>query len=292
MSEKLIIDTIKRLSECALPAGGFCSRNGGDYRPDATAWAGLALTSLGVREDLVQSARSRLAAGQMEDGRISVSPKHPETFWPTPLAILVWHGSPSYSESRSRALRFLLATSGKHWKKGKDASLGHDTNIRGWPWIGDTHSWVEPTALVLMVLDLTGCAYHERAQQGRLMLLDRQLELGGWNYGNTSVFGQRLRPMPESTGLALNALAGRVSREVVKTSISYLKAQVSQIHTPLSLGWSILGLGAWGERPGNADNYVFQCLNLQNIYGTYDTHHLSLLMIALMAKRGLLSLYS
>jgi hypothetical protein len=149
----------------------------------------------------------------MEDGRLSVSPNHPQAFWPTPLAILVWHASPSHREPQSRALEFLLATAGKHWKKGEDAVIYHDPSIIGWPWIEDTHSWVEPTAVVLMALDVTGYGDHERAREARLMLLDRQLELGGWNYGNTSVFGQRLRPMAESTGLALNALARRVPRD-------------------------------------------------------------------------------
>jgi hypothetical protein len=231
----------------------------------------------------------------MEDGRLSVSPNHPQAIWPTPLAILAWHASPSHRESQSRALEFLLATGGKHWKKGEkgaDAFVGHDPFLRGWPWIEGTHSWVEPTAVVLMALDLTGYGDQERARQARLMLLDRQLELGGWNYGNTSVFGQRLRPMAESTGLALSALAGRVPREVVEESISYLKEQVSHLRTPLSLSWSLLGLGAWGERPAHAKNSVLKCFDRQKIYGPYDTQHLSLLLVALKAKRGLLSLYA
>lgn len=288
----MIIDTIEKLSERALPTGGFCSRNGSGYRTDATAWAAVALATLGMREDLVQSARSRLAEDQMEDGRLSVSPNHPQAFWPTPLAILAWHASPSHREPQSRALEILLATAGKHWKKSEDAVICNDPSIRGWPWIENTHSWVEPTAVVLMALDLTGYGDHERAREARLMLLDRQLELGGWNYGNTSVFGQKLRPMAVSTGLALNALARRVPREIVEKSISYLKSQVGHLCTPLSLSWAFLGLGAWGERPANANNFVLQCLNRQKIYGSYDTQHLSLLLVALMAKRGLLSLYA
>jgi hypothetical protein len=144
--------------------------------------------------------------------------------------------------------------------------------------------------MALLALESAGQGHHDRAQEARHMLLDRQLERGGWNYGNTTVFGQQLRPMPESTGLALNALAGRLPRERVEKSLSYLKDHVGSLRTPLSLGWGFLGLGAWGERPANAETFVFQCFDRQHVYGPYDTQQLSLLIVSLLGKRGLLSL--
>jgi hypothetical protein len=144
--------------------------------------------------------------------------------------------------------------------------------------------------MVLLALKLTGHGHHKRAQEARRMLLNRQLVRGGWNYGNTSTFGQQLRPMPESTGLALNALAGKLPRERVEKSVSYLKDHVGSLRTPLSLGWSLLGLGAWGERPVAAETFVFQCFDRQDVYGPYNTQHLALLLISLLGKRGLLSL--
>lgn len=290
MIEKLLDVLIKPLSERALLDGGFSGRIGGRYRPDATAWAALALAAVGVQEDLTQSARSRLAADQMEDGRLSVSPGYPQAFWPTPLAVIAWHRSPAHRESQSRALDFLLGTTGKHWKKRSDSPVGHDTAIRGWPWIEGTHSWVEPSSMVLLALELTGHGDHERAQEARRMLLDRQLERGGWNHGNTTVFCQELRPMPTSTGLALNALAGRLRREHVEKSLWYLKDQLDHLCTPLSLGWSLLGLGAWGVPPSNVESSVLQCFDRQQIYGPYDTQQLSLLLVSLLGKRGLLSI--
>lgn len=276
------------LSERALPNGGFSGQTGGGYRTDATAWAILALVAVGSRKNLVQLARSQLAADQMQDGRVSLSPDHPKVFWPTPLAVIAWQGSFAHRVPQLRALKFLLDTTGKHWVKRDDPVLGHDTSIRGWPWIGDTHSWVEPTAMVLLALELTGYGDHERAREARLMLLDRQLGPGGWNYGNTSVFGQQLRAMPESTGLALNALAGRVRREFVEKSLLYLKDQVCRLRTPVSLGWSLLGLGAWGEQPADAESFVFECIDRQHVYGSYDTPQLSLLLASLLGKKGLL----
>jgi hypothetical protein len=58
-------------------------------------------------------------------------------------------------------------------------------------------------------------------QEAKRLLLNRQLSVGGWNYGNTMVFGQNLHPMMESTGVALNALAGIASREEITPSLAY-----------------------------------------------------------------------
>jgi hypothetical protein len=78
--------------------------------------------------------------------------------------------------------------------------------------VAGTHSWIEPTALGVIALKAAGHERHERVQEAIRMILDRQLPHGGWNYGNTFVFGRELRPMPESSGAALAGLAGQVER--------------------------------------------------------------------------------
>jgi hypothetical protein len=281
---------IESISKCVLPEGGFPGLCGSRYRPDATAWAIIALDAAAFLEDVIDKARSRLASGQMKDGTVSISPDYPQAFWATPLAILAWYGSDTYREAQTRAIQFLRDTSGKHWKKRNNSPFGHDTSLRGWPWIGETHSWVEPTSLVLLALELTGHGDHKRAKEGRRMLLDRQLRGGGWNYGNTVVFGQELRPMPESTGMALSALNGRVSRKDVEKSILYLKSQIRLLSTPLALGWSILGLASWGERPEKAEDSVSRCMEKQQIYGGYQISWISVLLVSLLAEKGLLNL--
>ncbi|MGB5995425.1 MAG: prenyltransferase/squalene oxidase repeat-containing protein [Candidatus Deferrimicrobiaceae bacterium] len=272
-----------------LDAGGFSHRPGGEYRADATAWAVMALTAAGTRKDLLEKSRSRLAAGQKQDGRVCISPEHPEAFWPTPLAILAWNGSPAYREALSRAVRFLQDTTGIHFEKDPEAPVTHDSSIRGWPWIAKTHSMVEPTALSLIALRIAGHGEHERTREAARMLMDRQLPAGGWNYGNTFVYGQELYPQPENTGIALDALAGSASREDVLRSLQYLAARTERIRTPLSLGWALLGLGAWEARPGRARPWLMESFELQGKYGPYDTTLLSLLLLAYLATGGLAS---
>jgi hypothetical protein len=281
---------IKRIKTRELPEGGFPSKPEGLYRPDATAWAALALDAAGDGKTAVNKARSRLAADQMEDGRVCLSRNHPQTFWPTAPAVLAWHHSPAHQESQRKGIEFLLATAGEHWEKKKNSPAGHNTALRGWPWIEETHSWVEPTSLVLMALALDGKGDHQRAVEAECMLLDRQLPSGGWNYGNTTVFGRQLRPMPESTGLALSALVNMTARRSVEKSISYLKKETGRLTTPLSFGWSCLGLSSWGERPQIEQDALIRSLKRREIFGAYGTEELSLLLIALQATNGLLSL--
>jgi len=263
---------------------------GGTYSPDATAWAVLALaaTGSGGRDrGVIESGRSRIAASQGGDGRVSISQSAPDSFWPTSLGILAWHGSEKHAEQRSRAIDFLLRTSGKHWVKEGRSPLAHDTSIQGWSWTQDTHSWVEPTSLSILALRISGLDDHIRVREGIRLLEDRQLPAGGWNYGNTLVYGKELYPQPDCTGLALSALAGCIPRPEVEKSLKYLQSQVTRVRTPLSLGWGILGLGAWGQKPGPTTDWISECMSRQEKHGAYDTTLVSLLLLALNSREGL-----
>jgi len=279
------------LSQKVLKDGGFSSKHGGDYRADVTAWSILVLTAADVNSDIVESARRSLVNNQLDDGRLSIHREYPEVFWPTPLAIMAWQGATEYRQPQLRAVRFLLKTTGIHWEKKQDFPEGHNTMIPGWSWVENSHSWVEPTALSLLALQVTGFGQGKRAQEATKMLMDRMLPQGGWNYGNTFVFEKQLHPDPESTGVALNALAGRVTSESVQGSLDYLKTQVEQIRSPLSLGWGILGLGAWNLRPAKAQEWILESLQRQKQWGEYDSVQLALLLVAFQVKGGITSLW-
>ena len=278
---------LQHLIARAVAGGGFTDRPGGHYRPDATAWAVLTLSRKGTRGDLLDPARSRLTQDQGEDGRISISFDHPEAFWPTPMAVLAWQGSPAHREAQERAVQFLLLTTGRHWQKDSASPLGHNPALKGWPWIGDTHSWIEPTVLSILALDACGYGDHARVREAVQLLMDRQLPHGGWNYGNTTVFGQELHPAPESTGAALHALAGRVPRKLVQGSLDYLNRQIGKLRTPIALGWSLLGLRSWGMLPAEAPQLVVNCFARQERYGAYETTALCVLLFSVSAPAGL-----
>ena len=154
-----------------------------------------------------------------------------------------------------------------------------------------TYSWIDPTALGVIALKATGRGSHPRVLEARRMILDRQCLHGGWNYGNRLVYGAELRPMPENTGLALDALKGLTPRSGLESSLDYLKSRVQSLRTPIALTFSLLGLGAWGERPAAAPAWLAECWQLQEQLGGYDTTSLSLLILASCLSGGLESLF-
>lgn len=272
-----------------MPGGGFPLRKGGPFRVDATAWGILTVQSINPRHSLLSRARSRLAESQAENGSVSIGRGHADAYWPTAISVLAWKESPPHETNWRRGIQFLLETTGKHWKKEPDLPVQHDPSIPGWPWIADTHSWVEPTAVAVCALRSVGLGEHKRVADGVRLLMDRQIARGGWNYGNTKVFGQELLPAPESTGAALQALSGFVDEIEVKKSLAYLQAEVKQANTPIALGWGLLGLGAWDRAPQESKELIRRVLERQSRYGSYDTASLALLLLPLTSSRGILN---
>jgi hypothetical protein len=283
---------IKKIQNRYLPQGGFSLYGRESIRPDATAWAVLALEACGSARNLSISACRYLAKVQRPDGRLTVIEGQKGSFWPTFLSILAWKKIPGFESELDLALKFLLKTTGKHMPKQIDSPFAHDTSIKGWPWIENTHSWIEPTSLAVLALRVCGYGKHERIQEAVHMILDRQLPSGGWNYGNSLLFGKQLMPIPECTGHALCALADIIEPEVVKSSINYLNREVSGIRTPLALSWSIFGLTAWSNQPLKTLDWILESLALQSKYGSYDTALLSQLLVAYFTSGDLLSFFS
>ena len=283
---------IDEICKRALTDGGFSERPGTGYRPDATAWAALALSESGKQKELLEASRSKLVASQISDGRVCLAHDHPDSFWPTPLAVLAWQGSVNHSDPKDKAIHFLLKTAGQVSKKDPKAPYVHDTAIQGWPWIENTYAWVNPTATALLALHVAGYIRNERLQEAIRFLLDRQLPHGGWNYGNTLVYGQELRPQPETSGIALASLANCVPRGKIKRSLDYLMDCLFRIRTPLSLAWIILGLSAWGERPHNARKLILECFQYQDKYDSYKTTEISLLTLALLCEEGIVAAFN
>jgi hypothetical protein len=270
---------VERLLGRSLPDGGFTDRPGGTYRTDATAWAAIVLDAVGQRE-AYSAAAKRLATDQSSDGRVPISPRHPGAWWPTALAVVAWAGVDSSRLEKDRAVQFLLHVNGTTAQKQVNDPTGHDTTLRGWSWIEGTHSWIEPTSLSLLAFAAAGINEHPRIDEAIRLLLNRQLPQGGWNYGNTTMFGHELHPMPESTGVALAALAGKVPPSDTARSLEYLRGSVDQLRTPIALGWSLLGLAAWNNWPSNGEALVHRCLSAQSRYGEYDTASLCLMLMA------------
>jgi hypothetical protein len=227
----------------------------------------------------IDSARDSLAASQLSSGCVSYL-QAINVFWPTSLAVLAWHGSHRHQDAQKRALSFLLETSGTHWKKDANAPIAHDTGLKGWGWTGGTHSFVEPTSMAILALDIAGYREHPRFKEGIGLLINRQLPHGGWNYGNTLVYGKELFPFIDTTGVALAALSGHVDKRDVERSLHFLRLQVQSCRTPLSLAWALFGLGSWGEFPSEGHAWIERAFKGQEKVGIYRTSLISILALA------------
>lgn len=231
---------------------------------ESTALATLALAGSFPQTGAEQSRAAVIAAAdwlaglQQRDGALGISPDLPQPRWTTPLGILVWQAADRAGDARRKAVEWLLARQGNTWDPAVGEQFGHDPRIPGWPWVEGTHSWLEPTAMAVLALRRAGRAESERTRDGERLIRDRVIRSGGWNYGNSTVFGADLRPHPAPTGLALLALAGidDFDSPHVERSCAYLERLLPTTRAPQSLCFGILALAAWGRRPAAADDWI------------------------------------
>ncbi|HEV7224693.1 MAG TPA: hypothetical protein VGN42_18425 [Pirellulales bacterium] len=234
-------------------------RAGGTLAAEPLSLAALALAGHGRTAD-AQRAGQRLASLASADG--SVCPKLGEAApgWPTGLAVLAWtavaNKTPDpFSDFLERGVAWLLASGGE--TSPRNADIGHDSSLRGWPWVQGTHSWIEPTATNVLALKATGRSEHPRTREAVRLLIDRLLPEGGCNYGNTTVFGQMLRPHLEPSGLALAALAGeRDASGRIERTIAYLEQSLHRETTSMSLAYGLIGLAAHDRTPRAAEAWL------------------------------------
>jgi hypothetical protein len=250
----------------------------------------MALTASEKHRDIAQRACDRLAACQLSDGRVSAVNGFDAAAWPTALCILAWKCAQGYRQPLDAGLRFLLSFKGKHRPKGAHSPAGHDTSIIGWPWIEQTHAWIEPTCISMLALKANGHNDHPRTRQAARMVMDHQLSGGGWNYGSPAAFGQILMPIPENTGQALCALNGLTGQTAVQSSLDYLSRRMGSVRAPLALSWMLHGLGMWSQLPRQWKRAVLESLDLQKRYGPFDTIPLSQLVTVYCSGARLISI--
>jgi hypothetical protein len=164
-----------------------------------------------------------------------------------------------FAKHIERAATWSLAARGK--TAPRSSHVGHDTELVGWSWAADTHSWLEPTCMFVMGLRAAGFNDHPRVREGVRLIVDRLLPDGGANYGNTIVLGQPLVAHVQPTGLALLALGGEgVDDPRIGKSLDYLSSTINPEMAAPSLAMALAGLTAHGRRPAAADEWIIQAL--------------------------------
>jgi len=74
------------------------------------------------------------------------------------------------------------------------------------------------------------------------MLFDRACVDGGWNSGNSVVYGVPLQPHVEATAIAMLALQDEPRNDTIEKSLCWLAQRAMTIESASSLAWAILSL--------------------------------------------------
>ncbi len=251
------------LSRSAESGRGWAYRNGQPCCAEPTSLACLALQatrstqSTNAAHRKVADAAQWLAFIQQANGAVGISESLPTPEWATPFAILVWINQQNHAAELKKATDWLLQEQGRTYSEDSAKDVGHDPSIPGWPWVSNTHSWLEPTVMAILALRRQGMGNHSRTRDGLRLIRDRALANGGWNIGNTAIYGSNLRPQPDLTGLALLALSGtQVADDIVTKACGCLQQALPGIRSARSLCWGVLGLTAWEQRPMEAEQWL------------------------------------
>lgn len=182
-----------------------------------------------------------------------------ESVWVTGLVALL--PPERLGEERYRAaIQWLLRISGEETAltyRLRELLLGNseppEQKFPGWPWVPGTAAWVGPTSIAILALRRAAQrgqwpGIGKRLDLGRQFLLARMCREGGWNHGSVRPLGYEARPYPETTGMALTALAGAKSAEVDR-GLAAARQFLSECRSADAFNWLRLGLMAHGQLP-------------------------------------------
>jgi hypothetical protein len=251
------VDLFQEVHSRELAGGGWSSSGSPQMSLEATCLA--IFSALAEQPSSAPQVVRPLLHAQFTDGSWPSFIGDRDSSWTTALAICVLNAANDSSGARERGLSWLLKTNGREanwfwrWKfKLADRAVRFDPDRYGWPWLPGSASWVIPTAFsVIAIKQFTTCSRTENAERrirmGVDMLLDRVCVGGGWNSGNSVVYGVPLRAHVEDTAIALLALQDEKRMPAVQASLDWLKQASSSIESVESLSWCILSLFVYQE---------------------------------------------
>jgi len=251
------VGLLPELHRRELPGGGWSFSGSPQMSLETTCLASFSV--LAEHPSLAPHVVRPLLGAQLPDGSWPSFVGDGESSWTTALVICVLNSANDGSGARERGHSWLLKTRGREgnwfwrWKfKLADRAVRFDPDRYGWPWLPGSGSWVIPTAFsIIAIKQFTACSRSEiserRIRLGVGMLLDRVCLGGGWNSGNSVVYGAPLRAHVEATAIALLALQGEERTPAIQASLGWLKQRSSSIESVESLAWCILSLFVYQE---------------------------------------------
>lgn len=233
--------------------GGWGYWPGRESYIEPTGLCLLALKCSG-RKHGVKNGLEYLKRCQLDSGGVGINEEDKEANWMSYAALLAFY-SLGASEEEKRLKKWILGFYDGYNNIAPDIvesmykEFEYDMTIDGWPWFGNTNSWIEPTSLFIIALTYSGVEpQNKRMSSGLKLLLDRTNKDGGWNYGNPFVKDTYLDAYPLPTSIALTALgvAGYSGEEpVVKKAVEFLEQCIGKEISIASLAWSLLAFNSY-----------------------------------------------
>jgi Squalene-hopene cyclase N-terminal domain len=259
----MLQEAVKILLTSQNSDGGWGAWAGKGSATEMTALALLALgtTHENAEESAIRKGKEWLIKRQNPDGSWPLNQSVKTSSWSTALAMIALSESGQFDERLAKAGSWALEQEGS--KPGilanlilaltfqkKAVQLNQD--LIGWSWTPNSFSWVEPTSYFLIALKktkrlLASKALEDRIRQGELMIYDRMCDNGGWNYGNSTVYGDRLWPYPDTTAVALIALQNWQGRKENQLSLRALSEMTKSTDSGLALSWSAICFSLYGQ---------------------------------------------
>jgi hypothetical protein len=226
---------------------------------EPTCYATLALRCAGGPQQAVCRASEWLARRQRKDGGWSPGPAVEESTHVTSLSVLALSDQAGYEDVAERAVHWLLLRAGAEssiWARMARCVMGTQSDAMrhtGWPWFPGAAAWVIPTSLAIFALlkqrhGRYAGEIEARVKDARSFLLSRRCPDHGWNHGGLYRDGERPTSYPETTGIALLALAGASGPEIAE-SIRCAEQHAREPRSSEGDYWLRLGLSAHGRDP-------------------------------------------
>ena len=202
------------------------------------------------------------------DGGYSPQPGVEESTWVTALVALLPEDAVS-ERQRRQAIDWLRTRTGGEsgWRFRLRQRLEgiKDEAPEGWPWFPGAAAWVIPTSLGILAFEralrrggATDKELARRVESGKRFLLGHMCSDGGWNHGANRALGRDCDSYPETTGIALLALAGNSARATaqIERAKAAARKHLAACRTAEGIAWLRMGLAAHGETPAPAFNPV------------------------------------
>ncbi len=220
---------------------------------EPTAVVAIAIQKWPAAGQAYRRAIDWLCQGQHEDGGWGINHQDRESGWQTAWAVLALARA-GVSEAATRGSDWLLnlktySLDSDDLQRGFRQTYNIDSTLRGWPWLPNEVTWIEPTALTMVALSAMPSTplIRERLDEAVRYIQDRRCVGGGWNVGVPFMLGAVMPARVTPTAWVLWALAACAPEAIRAEDVAALQTEMRREDGVLAWAWGLVALDAAGH---------------------------------------------